>query len=318
MRVTHLPGVDLNLLPLLDALLSERHVTRAGGRVGLSQPAASRGLGRLRELLGDPLLVRSGTRLALTPRAEGLRAPVSRALGIVQGAIAAPTAFDPAIIRQRVRMVIDDYSGLLLLPALLAHLGHAAPGIDVWAVPGGRSFGVDQLVSGDIDLLLTGTRALNRLPTGVRSQQLYSERFVCVVRRGHPLLRGKMTVERFTAARHALAAPRGGERGLVDDALAARGRERRIALAAPHFLLMPFIVAQSDLVLTLGERLARTYAALLPITVFEPPLSLPEFRVAMFWNEKAEHDPALGWFRAETSAVAAGLTRSRGARRRAR
>src|SRR3954447_19801512 len=105
MRVTHLAGVDLNLLPLLDALLVERHVTRAAERVGLSQPAASRGLGRLRVLLGDPLLVRTGTTLALTPRAEALRQPVRQALGIVEGAIGSPAAFDPAVARRTVRIV---------------------------------------------------------------------------------------------------------------------------------------------------------------------------------------------------------------------
>src|SRR3954469_16932432 len=105
MRMTHLAGVDLNLLPLLDALLGERHVTRAAERVGLSQPAASRGLGRLRVLLGDPLLVRTGTKLVLTPRAEALREPVRRALGIVEGALGTKAAFDPAVAQRTVRIV---------------------------------------------------------------------------------------------------------------------------------------------------------------------------------------------------------------------
>ncbi len=313
--MTHLAGVDLNLLPLLDALLSERQVTRAAKRVGLSQPAASRGLGRLRSLLGDPLLVRRGRALALTSRAEALREPVRQALDIVQAAITTPARFDPAAARRTVRIVIDDYTGLLLLPPLLSRLSRVAPGIDVWAVPGGSSFSFEPLVHGDIDFLFTSMRALPQLPPGVRSQELYSERFVGIARRGHALLRGKISAERFAASRHALVTPRGGARGAVDDALAARGKERRIALAVPHFLLMPFVVAQSDLVLTLGERVARSFAKFLPLVMFEPPLSLPGFTVGMLWHEEVDHDPALAWFREQTSRVAGSLKRAGGKRR---
>src|SRR6185436_3429623 len=116
MHMTHLAGVDLNLLPLLDALLTERHVTRAATAVGLSQPAASRALGRLRALFGDALLVRSGRVLALTPRAEALRDPVRRALGLVAGAIATPSRFDPGSARRTVKIMCDDYSELVLFP----------------------------------------------------------------------------------------------------------------------------------------------------------------------------------------------------------
>jgi DNA-binding transcriptional LysR family regulator len=292
-------------------LLRERHVTRAAKRVGLSQPAASRGLGRLRDLLGDPLLVRSGAAFALTPRAEALLEPVRQALGIVQAAIAKPAGFDPAAERRTIRLVTDDYSGLVLLPKFLSRLTKAAPGIDVWAVPGGSSFGIEQLARGEIDFLITSMRPEERLPPLLRSEALYTERFVCVVRRGHPLVRKRATVERFARARHAFVAPRGGRGGAVDEALAQRGKERRIALATPHFLVMPFIIAQSDLVLTLGERVARTYAAFLPIAVFEPPLPLRGFTIGMFWHERVEHDPALGWFRAEMREAASEIEQGR-------
>src|SRR5438874_1432439 len=135
MHTMHVSGVDLNLLPLLDALLTERHVTRAADAVGLSQPAASRALGRLRLLFGDPLLVRSGRGFALTPRAEALRDPVRRALGLVEAAIVTPSRFDPASARRTARVMSDDYSELLLLPGLLDRLTRKAPGIDVWVHP---------------------------------------------------------------------------------------------------------------------------------------------------------------------------------------
>src|SRR5258706_1474647 len=153
MHVTHIAGVDLNLLPLLDALLTERHVTRAAEAVGLSQPAASRALGRLRALFGDPLLVRSGQGLALTPRAEAVRDPVRRALALVEGAVATPATFDPAVARRTVRVKIDDYSELLLFPGLLERLTRSAPGIDVWAHPN-HDGSVESLVRGEADFLI--------------------------------------------------------------------------------------------------------------------------------------------------------------------
>jgi DNA-binding transcriptional LysR family regulator len=131
MHGAHLSAIDLNLLPLLDALLAERHVTRAGRRVVLSQPAASRGLGRLRDLLGDPLLVRTGLATTLTPRAEALREPVRRALGAVGDVLAPPAPFDPAHLVRTVRIACDDYGALVVLAPGVARLTRAAPGLDV-------------------------------------------------------------------------------------------------------------------------------------------------------------------------------------------
>jgi DNA-binding transcriptional LysR family regulator len=299
----HLSGIDLNLLPLLDALLTERHVTRAAKAVGLSQPAASRGLSRLRLLFGDPLLVRSGRGLALTARGEALRDPVRRALGLVEGAIAQPARFDPASARRTARVMSDDYSELVLLPGLLDRLTRTAPGIDVWvqAIPGATT---QPLVDGEADFMIMPIRENDHLAPGIRADVLYSDRFVCMVKRGHPVAK-KPTLDRFVAARHAFIAPRGRRGGPVDDALAARGKERRIALAVPHFLVMPFLVASSDLVLTLGERIARLYARFLPVVLFEPPLPLRGFTIGLYWHERTANDPALAWLRDQMAAVTA-------------
>jgi len=312
----HVSGVDLNLLPLLDALLGERHVTRAAEAVGLSQPAASRALGRLRLLFGDPLLVRSGRGFALTPRAEALRDPVRRALGLVEGAIVAPSRFDPASARRTVRVVSDDYSEILLLPGLLDRLTRKAPSIDVWVHPPHGS-STQPLMDGEADFMIMPIREGERLAPGVRADPLYSDRFVCMVKRGHPVAE-KPTFERFLAARHAFIAPRARRGGPVDDALAARGKERRIALTVPTFLVMPFLVASSDLVLTLGERIARLYSGFLPVVLFEPPLTLPGFTIGLFWHEKDANDPALAWLRGQLMQVARGLRPGRRARRPSR
>jgi DNA-binding transcriptional LysR family regulator len=261
----------------------------------------------LRLLFGDPLLVRSGPGLALTPRAETLRDPVRRALGLVEGAIATPSRFDPASARRTARFMSDDYSEFLLLPGLLDRLTRKAPGIDVWVHPlQGKS--TQPLMDGEADFMIMPIREGERLAPGVRTDPLYTDRFVCMVKRGHSIAK-KPTLERFLAARHAFIAPRARRGGPVDDALAARGKERRIALAVPHFLVMPFLIASSDLVLTLGERIARLYANFLPVVLFEPPLGLPRFTIGLFWHEKDANDPALAWLRQQIAEVAGSLAR---------
>ncbi len=312
MRVTHLSGIDLNLLPLLDALLEERHVTRAAKRVGLSQPAASRGLARLRELLADPLLVRSQRGLSPTPRAEALRAPVRQALTLLDQSLVEKVVFDPATARRKIRVVSDDYSELVLFPSLVSRLSKRAPGIDVLVPPTG-AFEFEPLLRGEIDLALAPLRANMPPPPGILEKKLYAERFVCVVRKGHPLAK-RPTLARFADARHALIAPRGTAGGAVDDALARHGKTRRVAFMGPHFLVVPFIVAASDLVVTLGERVARALAPTLQLTIFEPPMKLNGFTVACYWHERSAADPAVQWFIRELEAVSrAPSTSSRGA-----
>jgi DNA-binding transcriptional LysR family regulator len=311
MRMAHLAGVDLNLLPLLEALLGERHVTRAARRVGLSQPAASRGLGRLRDLLGDPLLVRSGATLALTPRAEALREPVRAALGLVAEVIAPRPSFDPRQEQRTIRIAADDYSGLILLTPLLARLATAAPAIELRVIASVGT-GMKLLSRGDVDLYFSPVGVGMRLAVGVHAEPIVEDSFVCMVARDHPFARRRPTLERFIAARHALIAPTGARSGIVDDALAARGEQRRIAVALPHFLVMPWAIAASDLVLTAPRRIARAYAPLLPVVLFEPPLPLPGFTIGLHWHQRDAHDPALAWIRDEIRGLGAALSLSGG------
>jgi DNA-binding transcriptional LysR family regulator len=304
MPFVHISGVDLNLLPLLDALLSERHLTRAARRVGLSQPAASRALGRLRALLGDPVFVRSGALATLTPRAEALRDPVRLALGLLERSFAGPATFDPAEARRTVRFASDDYSELVVLAPLLSRLNRAAPGIEIRVLPA-RSASIDRLVRGEIDFFFAPLS--DKPPPGVHVEALSKDRFVCMVARAHPFARRVPTLKRFVAARHALIAPFGEAGGFVDDALAALDQERRVALALPHFLVMPFFIAATDLVLTLAERVARVYAGVLPIALFDPPLNLPGFTTGLWWHHRDVHDTALTWVRDQIIALRSSL-----------
>ena len=293
MHRMNLASVDLNLLVALDALLAERSVTRAARRLGLSQPAASHALGRLRYLLGDPLLVRSGSQMVLTPRAETLVGRVRAALDAAANVLEAPGAFDPARETRPLRLAGTDFTQVGLLPRLSARLAEEAPALDVWVHPNSDEM-LSLVAQGEIDIALGPVRGL---AVNLEKESLFEERFVCMVREGHPLARGRVTIERFAKARHAMIAPRGTAGGIVDDLLLRHGLARRVALRIPHFLVAPHVVAQTDLVLTLPERVARLYEKHLAIRILRLPMEVPGFTVSMVWHVRSQSDPAQVWIR---------------------
>jgi len=302
-----LAGLDLNLLRVLDALLAERHVTRAARRLGLTQPACSHALGRLRRALGDPLLVRGpGGAMLPTARAEAIAPTLRAALVQLAAAVEGDPGFDPATARRRVRIATSDYAELVVLPELIAAIGRAAPGVDLWVVPipPARDARVEMLASGAADVVIGPPR--RDWPAGVYERRLFDERFRCVVRRGHPAAGKRMTLARYCALSHVLVAPRGSAGSLVDDALAARGRSRRVAVAVPHFLVVPHLVAGSDLIATLAGRVVDAYADAVGLEVMAPPLELAGFAISMTWHERVHHDPAQRWLREQIVAASGG------------
>jgi DNA-binding transcriptional LysR family regulator len=292
MREADLQTVDLNLLKLLDALLRERSVTRAGLRLGLSQPAASRALGRLRRLLADRIVVRTPQGLELTPRAEALAEPVARLLDGAR-AIVAPVEFDPATAQGRVTVASVDYMTLLVMPALVARLSRLAPGLDLEIPP---------LIGDHVELIAGGTADLalgiyDDLPAGFFRRHLYDEDLVCVVRRGHPVIAGGLTPERFAALSHVTIVVTGRGEAPVDVALARLGLARRVAVRLPHFLVAPMLVAESDMILSLPRRLAQRVAALVPLVLLELPIETGPLPMSMIWHERRQDDPAHAWLR---------------------
>ncbi len=306
-----LQGLDLNLLVVLDALLSTRSVTEAARRLHLSQSATSHALARLREALGDALLVRGRGGLTPTVRAQQMAAPVKVALEAVREAVARPRPFDPWTARRGFTVGGADYSEFVLLPALMRRMGAVAPGIDIAIHIGGAEL-TDDLTDGACDLGIGVDRSTHDRP-GIRTRALFAERLVCVVRKDHPALARRWTPQRFAAMDHALIAPGGRPGGAVDLALAELGLQRRVALMTPHFLAAPFVVAQTDLVLTLPERVALAFAAVVPLVVVPPPLPLPGFSIVLLWHERTHDDPAHRWLRQQIAELAAP---ARGARRR--
>ena len=296
-----LAGIDLNLLTSLDALLDERNVTRAARRLGVTQPAVSHNLRRLRELLGDPLLVRTPRGMQTTPRAAELRPFVRAALDAAQAVLQPAPGFDPATAGRTFVLTMADQAAFQLLPPLIERIAAAAPGVVLQLRPPPADVSA-ALAEGELELAIGVFRDS---PAGIRGELLWTESFACVVRRTGPGARAPLDLARYLERSHLLVAPRGRPGSVVDDLLAQTGRQRRIAVVVPHFLVAPAIIATSDLVWTAPAGLARALAAHYPLAVRPPPLALPGFAMSMRWHLRLDRDPGLLWLRDLLRAVAA-------------
>lgn len=291
---------DLNLLVALDALLTERNVTRAARRLNLSQPALSAQLARLRHLFGDPLLLPAQRGLIPTQRALDLQEPLRRALEEVRGVLLAGSAFDPAAAELTVSMAASDYGQYAVLMPLAVALAREAPGVRLACRALDAANLAQQMERGDVDVaLMTPQTAPERL----RMRILFEERYVAVLRRNHPAADGGLDLDTYCGLQHVVVSPQGGGfAGPADDALAAHGRVRRVALSAASFLMVPELIERSDMVALIPERIARDRADRLQ--VFDPPVPVPGFSIAMVWHDRANDHPAQRWLRARLLAAA--------------
>lgn len=287
-----LAAIDLNLLVVLRALLRERHVTRAAARVGLSQSATSHALSRLRELCGDPLLVRQGRELCLTPRATRLLPALERGLGDLEGALAGEPAFDPATARRTFVIGTSDYLQALIMGPLLRELTLQAPGVDLEV---GVFSNLGELVeTGAVDLALT---IAGKEMRGVSTQPLFDDHFVCMVRRGHPAIKRAPSLAKYLAQHHVVVAPEGRPGSVVDTALQQHGLVRRVALRVTNFLIAPVVVCETNFINTMPARLARQLARSYPLRLVPPPIELLGFHYCMYWHPRLDHDEAQRWLR---------------------
>lgn len=283
---------DLNLLIVFDAVMQERSVTRAGGRIGLSQPAMSHALNRLRYMLKDELFVRTPEGMVPTPRAEMLASPLRNALNEMQLALE-PVTFDPASSDRRFVLAVNNYAAVVLTPPLVAAVSAAAPSIRLDLRPSGTLDIVERLDHGDLDLSLGGlTSPGERFATA----PLLEDPFVLVMRRGHPASRGKLSTAAFAALPHLEISSSLEDTGFIDRWLGERGFARRIALRAPY-LSAAAILVQSDLVATLSRRNAQELARTHPLQVREPPYDSPRIRTTMLWHRRLDGHPAHRWLR---------------------
>ncbi|MCX8995709.1 LysR family transcriptional regulator [Rhizobiaceae bacterium BDR2-2] len=296
--------IDFNLLKVLDALLSETSVSGAAQRLGLSQPATSAALSRLRRVTGDLLLVRRGNLMVPTARAEELRPRVARLVDEIAQTLQQPVAFDPMTSHRRFRVIANEYATLVLMAPLALRLRETAPNVTLEVLPFDPRF-EERLAAQDCDLVV-GHRDF--LGPARRTEALFTETWVSIARADHPRLGAKVTLDAFLAESHAMVTSTGRAEGNVDRALARIGRERTVALTLPHFLVAPEVIARSDLVMTLPHCVASTFAETWPLRLFPPPLDLAGFEVALVRHPRSVGDPPVDWLRREIDAVCARLS----------
>jgi LysR family nod box-dependent transcriptional activator len=289
-------GLDLNLLVALDALLSERSVTRAAQRVGLSQPGMSNALARLRAQFGDPLLIRQGATLVPTSRAEALADPVRAALELIRGAIDQPTGFDPAADRRSFRLSCSDYTVLMLIGPLVRSLETQAPGLTVEVLPRMADAG-RALSSGAVDLVIEPSEIMGR--NDLPAVRLWHDRWMCCVWDGNARVGKQMTLELFTSLGHLIYSMGGGAQpvALPDLALSRLGVHRRIELSVESFLLAPFLLQETELITLVPARAEEFLRRIGEIRLLEPPVEIPEFIEMLWWHPRADTDPAHTWLR---------------------
>jgi len=290
-------AADFNLLPVLRALLDSASVTRTGELLGLSQPAASRAVARLRKQLGDALLVRTSKGYRLTPFAESLGARVDAALSAA-GQVFMPAVFDPACAVREFRIATTDYGALAVVVALAPALAAAAPHTTLTIDPWNENT-LTGLERGDLDLALYADDAL---PPDFHARDLFQESYALIVRRGHPLarspLRGAALIARAAGYPQVVARYPSGRTFGSDDVLAKLGAPtHHIALALPYFLIAPLIVAESDMVMVLPRRVAERFAVLAGVTVLPLGARAPGFAYRMVWHERMHRDAAHQWLR---------------------
>lgn len=289
----NLAAVDLNLLPVLAVLLETESVTVASQRLGLSTSATSHALGRLRDQVGDPLLVRAGRRLVPTPRAVALGPLVTAAIAASEAVFTDPDGFDPSALTRTFRLHTTDHVSLVLGPSVDRVLRTKAPGVDLYLQP----------IAPDVSPLLRSDRidaGIGVFPDAapeLRRRRLFGDRFVCLVRDDHPRVHTTLDLETWLDIPHMLVSPRGRDGGLVDRVLAEHGRSRRVRRTVPQFLVAAHLLAHSDEVLTVSARIAASVAGLLPLRVLEPPIALPRYSLELLWHPRHDRDPAHAWLR---------------------
>ncbi|QIG99365.1 LysR family transcriptional regulator [Bradyrhizobium sp. 6(2017)] len=288
----NLNSLDLNLLVALDALLREANVSRAAMRLNLSQPATSHALQRLRDLIGDPLLVRNGARMELTPRALALRSPLAQALDQVRTLFVSDD-FDAARSERHFRLMMPDLAVELLMPLLMEKVTRLAPSITIDVVPWRGPAIFTPEFARTIDLVISIGDSFK----GFHRQRLYTDSDALAVRRGHPAGAKLRKHEAFLAARHVAVIIRGQNEDLIDAWLRAKGIERRIALVVPGYIEALHVTARTDLVAFVPRRLISALAKQLSLVTVTPPLDPGIDEQHMFYPTRAQMDPGSLWLR---------------------
>lgn len=300
----NLSRVDLNLLVALDALLAERSVTKAAGRIGIGQSAMSHNLARLRELFGDELLTRGPHGMQPTPRALALADPVRIALAQIETLVSRAQAFDPATADRTFRIGLPDSTEVLIGPALLAYICEHAPGIRLRFYAAEGQGLLDDLDADRIDLGI-GVGAFSGGQVHHKRRVLATDSYLVMFNPKKVHVKAPISLEDYVRLPHVLTSLRRGERGVVDEALEKLGLSRKIALVTPRFVAVPFLVAGAAVVTTMHARLARYFAEEMGLSLSPPPVDLPVLTTSLLWHASYDSDPAHVWLRETIVRVAA-------------
>nr|WP_314418234.1 LysR family transcriptional regulator [uncultured Pseudomonas sp.] len=297
-----LRNIDLNLLVVLDALLTEKHVTRTGVRLHLSQPAISHSLNKLRVLLDDPLLIRQGNEVVLSALAQNLQAPLKEILGQIETLLGQSIDFVPADSQRTLRIAMSDYGAAIVLPKLLVQLRAQAPGTSLVVIQDSRLGMLEQVGQGRIDL------AIGVFPApgaDICTEVLFEETFTCLLDRRSLPENGVLDLDSYLARPHLLVSMDGNTRGEVDNVLRARGLKRRVAVNVPHWGTAPGMIADTDLILTVATRTLTNVPFGDTLVAMAPPLTVAPFNYVQAWHNRFNQDPAHRWLRELVKQVSA-------------
>jgi DNA-binding transcriptional LysR family regulator len=289
-----LSDIDLNQLVLFQQLMVERRVSKVADKLGLTQPAVSNTLAKLRRQFGDDLFVRTPKGMMPTPFAEQLAEPIGYALGMIHSGLNQHSRFDPAQVKRAVTIGMTDIGEIVFLPELVERLRQAAPGMSLSTVRTTASNLREDMEAGKVDLAIG---PLPQLKAGFFQRRLFRQRYVCLFRKGHPLDRKRLALDDFKAAEHLIIVSAGTGHGKVDDLIRRAGVERRVRLTVPHFVSVGHILRRSDMVATVTERLAESLAEPFDLRFLPHPVPLPEVAINVFWHAKVHRSPAHLWLR---------------------
>jgi DNA-binding transcriptional LysR family regulator len=306
-----LTDIDLNQLVLFQELMVERRVSKVAEKLGITQPAVSNTLAKLRRTLGDELFLRTPAGMVPTPYAEQLSEPIGYALGMIHSGLNQQIRFDPAKVKGSMTIGMTDIGEIVFLPTLLDRLKREAPNLMINTV---RTTAVnlrEDMESGKVDLAIG---LLPQLKAGFFQRRLFMQRYVCLFRKGHPLEKKRMSLNEFRAAEHLVVITAGTGHGKVDELIRRTGIDRTVRLTVPHYVSVGHILQSSDLLATVPERLAQGLAHPFGLTYVAHPARLPEIAINAFWHAKVHRSPANQWLRGlvfELFAQDAGTTRRR-------
>lgn len=298
----NLRDIDLNLLVVFHELYKERRVAAVAESLGLTQPAVSNALSRLRRMMGDELFLRTGRGMEPTPYATQLAEPIAQALATIRDSLERQLEFDPAASVRKFTIAMTDLGEIHFLPRLMHRLAEVAPGVTISTVRNTSVVLSDELESGRVDIAFG---LLPQLKAGFFQRLLFRQRYVCLFRKGHPLDKESMSLEDFESAQHVLVVAAGTGHATVNDAIERRAVRRNVRLSVPHFVALGHILASTDLIATVPERYVRESMAPFNLTYLPVPVPVPEFDVNLFWHARFHKEPGNQWLRSLIAELAA-------------